>query len=536
MDDTSHTLAAVLVQAKLLEPTVAQEYLQAARAKACRFLDYIVKQSNLCPVTIAQCLARHFDLPYLDLQSIELHALPLNLLTPSILHHHVLPIACHANQLQVAVDDPSAQRIFDEIQFSTQSRILPSVVSTTQLTQLIDKILQNNEHQNLSNYANTQNGSLSALLRSDTPDEAPIVAFVQSIFRQALAHGASDLHFEPYADQYRIRYRKDGILYELTTPPLAIASRIAARLKILADLDIAERRLPQDGRFSFVDKQNRSIDCRLSTCPTVHGEKIAIRLLNTHTQALDLSQLGLTTQQQGCLQQALAKPQGLILVTGPTGSGKTITLYAALQHMNSAAKNISTIEDPVEIQQTGINQIQINPKIDLNFSIALRALLRQDPDVIMVGEIRDVETADIAMRSAQTGHLVLSTLHTKNSVETIVRLQQLGAAPYLIATSVTLIVAQRLARKLCAYCKKPAAIGYQAVGCHRCDQGFSGRIGIFEVLPMSSAIQHQLRISNVDTDQLTQQAKREGMLTLYEASMQHVHHGVIRYEDIQIIL
>ncbi len=539
MDDTLSTAALVLVQAHLLDSAVAHKHDQAARACASRLLTYLVHHTHLCPVTMAQCLANHFGLPLIDLAQIDRNTLPLSLLTPAFLrYHHILPIRCEANQLYLAVDDPSEHWIFNEIQFLTGHRVLPMVALTTQLSRMLEDVLRETEHQDLSEYARAQSNSLLKPSPA-TLDEAPIVSFVYRLLHQAIAQQATDLHFEPYTDTYRVRYRKDGLLHELASPPHSVAPRIAARLKIMADLDIAERRLPQDGRFSITDKTQRTIDCRLSSCPTLGGEKITIRILNAATQRLTLPDLALIPRDAICLQQALSRPQGLILVTGPTGSGKTITLYAAIHHLNTGEKNISTVEDPIEIQQPGINQVQINPKIGLGFATVLRALLRQDPDIIMVGEIRDQDTAEMAIRASQTGHLVLSTLHTNSNAQTLIRLQQLGIPTYLLAESLTLVIAQRLIRRLCVICKRPADRvdrGYQAVGCHQCYQGYNGRIAIFETMPISKTLRHLLMIPSSTTEKITHQAQQEGMLTLYEAGLSHVHTGATSYAEIQTLL
>ena len=369
-------------------------------------------------------------------------------------------------------------------------------------------------------------------------DKAPIVQLVDHFLRQAVALQASDLHFESYDDVYRVRYRKDGILHELAQPPLALAPRIAARLKIMANLDIAEQRIPQDGRFSIKDTQNNSIDCRFSSCPTLNAEKITLRILNHSKQIITLNDLGLTEGNQSCFIKALNRCQGLILVTGPTGSGKTVTLYAALHHLNSLEKNISTVEDPIEIKQLGINQVPINPKIGFGFAQALRALLRQDPDIIMIGEIRDQETAQMALNAAQTGHLVLSTLHANSAPETIIRLQQLGLPKYLIAESLSLVIAQRLIRRLCKRCKRPdkdGRKGYRAVGCALCHQGYQGRMAIFELMPISQDLRHLILTTSAHTEQINQHASASGMLNLYQAGFNQVQLGETSHAEIQAL-
>ena len=411
---------------------------------------------------------------------------------------------------------------------------------------MIDELLRDTDQQGLTHYLqsqipNNQALSLTPEQMADPHDEKPIVSFVQRLLQQAIARGATDLHFEPYVDYYRIRYRLDGKLYELARPASMLAPRLASYLKIMADLNIAERRLPQDGRFSFdaspiqstgLPTKMTSIDCRINTCPTTQGEKIAIRFLNTHMPQFDLDQLGLSERDKTCILAAINRPHGLILVAGPTGSGKTVTLYATLNRLNSSNKNISTVEDPVEVKISGINQVQINPKIGLNFADVLRAFLRQDPDVIMLGEIRDYETADIAMKAAHTGHLVLATLHTQSCIQTLLRLKQLGMAAFLMS-NISLIMTQRLIRVLCPFCKISAPNNcYQAQGCHRCHQGYLGRKAIFEIMPISQNIQNSILQPKWCSAELALQAAKEGMVTLREAGLYEVSQGVTTLEEI----
>ena len=372
-----------------------------------------------------------------------------------------------------------------------------------------------------------------------------MIHYLDELLQQAIQRSASDLHFEPYAEHYRIRFRIDGILYEVARPPLQQASQIAARLKVMAQLDIAERRLPQDGRLQLSSPQHGSVDFRISTLPTQHGEKIVLRVQQQATAIPDLEQLGLTASQQTLYRHALHQPQGMILVTGPTGSGKTLTLYAGLALLNTSSRNIATAEDPVEMSVPGVNQVAIQVKTGLTFSHALRAFLRQDPDVIMVGEIRDQDTAEIAVKAAQTGHLVLSTLHTNSAAEAVIRLQQMGLAAYNLASSLQFIIAQRLARCLCHACKEPERLPaaeltrqglnhpdlpplhlYQAVGCDRCTDGYRGRIGIFEVLPMTPALR-ELILQQASATAIQTYAVEAGFIDLRTAALMHVATGVI---------
>lgn len=380
--------------------------------------------------------------------------------------------------------------------------------------------------------------------------DAPIVDFVNNTLVDAIQKEASDLHFEPYANEYRIRYRQDGILHEISTPPLHLASRIAARIKIMAQLDSAEKRLPQDGAFTMKLSPTQAIDFRVSTCPTTEGEKVVIRVLDSRNTQVGIDGLGLNSIQQSLFIQALNKPQGLILATGPTGSGKTVSLYTALNLLNSPNINISTVEDPIEIKITGINQVNINPKIGLSFAKILRSFLRQDPDVIMLGEIRDMETAEIAIKASQTGHLVLSTLHTNSASQTVTRLIQMGIPSFNLASSLSLIIAQRLARKLCSYCKikkeltseelikigfknylLPEITLFDAVGCNLCSQGYKGRIGLFEVLTMNQSLR-QLILNGGNELDISTMAQNQGMTTIYEAGLCKAAEGLISLQEV----
>jgi type IV pilus assembly protein PilB len=385
-------------------------------------------------------------------------------------------------------------------------------------------------------------------------DDTAIIRYVHAVISEAIAKNASDIHLEPYEKYYRIRFRIDGILYETATPPQQFINRITTRIKIMAQLDISEKRIPQDGRFKIVLSQASDIDFRVSTCPTIHGEKIVIRLLNTNNALLKLDALGLELEQKGKVLTMLNKPQGMLLVTGPTGSGKTVTLYTALNTLNHPEINICTVEDPVEIQLPNINQIAINPKAGLTFANALRAFLRQDPDVIMVGEMRDLETAEIGIKAAQTGHLVLSTLHTNSAAESLTRLSNIGIPLYNIATSVSLIIAQRLARCLCTHCKReekiPSSIllqegfsateletliHYAPVGCNYCTQGYKGRTGLFEILPITPSIREMIMQGSNSLDIATQ-ARTEGMVTLRESGLDKVRQGIVSLTEINRII
>ena len=359
--------------------------------------------------------------------------------------------------------------------------------------------------------------------------DEPVIAFVSNLIQEAIEKHISDIHIEPFETHCRIRFRRDGLLYEATTIPSHLAERVITRIKIMAEIDIAERRLPQDGRI--IIRQSEKMDIRVNSCPTLFGEKLVLRLLNAKPAHLDITALGITEPQRALLLEKLRDPQGLILVTGPTGSGKTITLYAALQHLNRIEKNISSVEDPVEIEFAGMNQINANAKIGLDFATVLRTFLRQDPDIIMVGEVRDKETAQIAMQAAQTGHLVLSTLHTNSAVETISRLQAMGVPAYQVATSLSLMIAQRLLRKLCTHCKIVENEVYRAYGCKHCYQGYQGRVGIFELIPMTKRLA-QLVLDGGNAMTILEEAKAQACMLLWEAGMEKVKEGVTSHEEL----
>ncbi|MGC1181912.1 type IV-A pilus assembly ATPase PilB, partial [Legionella sp.] len=457
--------------------------------------------------------------------------------------------------LYVATDDPSKQASLKEIQFHTGLNTYPIVVETDKLTTLIDRLFTLKENQSLSEYINEVTNfddiTNNEVTEYDISKDAPIVKFVNKILLDAIKQRASDIHFEPFVKEYRIRYRQDSILHEVANPPISLSKRITARIKVMSNLDISERRVPQDGRFKMQISKSRSIDFRISTCPTVGGEKVAIRILDPDTAKLSIDTLGLNPIQKEHFIHAIARPQGMILVTGPTGSGKTVSLYAALNMLNTKEVNISTAEDPVESIVTGINQVNINPKTGLTFSSVLRSFLRQDPDIIMVGEIRDLETAEIAIKAAQTGHLVLSTLHTNSAAETLNRLVNMGIPTFNIASSITLIMAQRLVRKLCVHCReldkdftKQDLLGlgfnetdlekiqlYKAAGCPKCIKGYHGRIGLFEVLPMSNTLR-ELIMSGGNSLEILKIAQAEGMSTVYQSGLEKVKQGITTLKEV----
>lgn len=553
----------LLVLEKLLDQTKAVEYYKQATSEKISLIQYLVKHSILSSEVIALTAAQNFGVPLLDINSIDIDAIPINLVNEKLIRRHTMvPLFARGTQLYLATDDPSKQASLKEIQFHTGLISSAIVVEADKLTKLIDLILTSKESEGLSEYVDDTNDLEGLEISSDdedqetdnassATDDAPIVKFVNKILLEAIKKGASDIHFEPYEREYRIRYRQDGILHEVATPPHNLSSRITARIKVMSNLDISERRIPQDGGFKMKLSKTRSIDFRVSTCPVSGGEKVVMRILDPGSTRLGIESLGFSPFQQKHFIKAIERPQGMILVTGPTGSGKTVTLYTALNILNTTEVNISTAEDPVEIKVPGINQVNINPKAGLTFSGALRSFLRQDPDIIMVGEIRDLETAEIAVKAAQTGHLVLSTLHTNSASETLNRLVNMGIPTFNIASSVTIIIAQRLARKLCEQCKiirddftKEGLIElgfkendlegiqlYKAVGCEQCTHGYRGRVGLFEVLPMTKAL-GQLIMSGGNSMDIFKMAQEAGMLSIYESGLEKVKEGITSIEEV----
>jgi len=554
-------IAQLMVQENLMDKAKALEYQSAALSNKQTLLHYLVENNILDSERIALIIAHNFGIPLLDLDSIDADSIPVTLVNEKLIGRHcILPLYSRGNQLFLAVDDPSNQPALKEIQFHTGLNISSIVVETNKLMKLIDKLLHEKESQGLSDYVDDSSDLDGLEISSEeedhdsgstSSDDAPVVKFVNKILVDAIKKGVSDIHFEPYEREYRIRYRQDGILSEIAAPPVSLSSRITSRIKIMSNLDISERRVPQDGRFKLKLSKARSIDFRVSTCPTVGGEKVVMRILDPGSVRLGIEALGFSPIQQEYFLQCIEKPQGMILVTGPTGSGKTVSLYTALSILNTKEVNISTAEDPVEIKVPGINQVNINPKAGLTFSGTLRSFLRQDPDIIMVGEIRDLETAEISVKAAQTGHLVLSTLHTNSAAETLTRLLNMGVPSFNIASSVSLIIAQRLCRKLCESCRiahddvTPASLVelgfseedskvvklYKAVGCNQCTHGYRGRIGLYEVMLISKKI-GQLIMSGSNSLDILKQAQSEGMLTIYQSGLVRVKEGITTMEEV----
>ncbi len=538
--------------------------LADAKERRVSVVTYLVEHNLAGAREIAIAASEEFGAPLLDLDAIQPDLETVRVVSEKILRkHRVLPLVKRGKKLFVGISDPTHLHALDEVKFATGLSVEAIVVEEDKLDKLLSRSLEqvdtsmpelagdDFEMESLELSSGDEEAGADALDRSSDVDDAPIVRFINKVLLDAIRRGASDVHFEPYERSYRIRFRLDGILKEVAAPPVQLAIKLAARLKVMSRLDIAERRVPQDGRIKMKISKNRAIDFRLSTCPTLFGEKIVMRILDSGSAMLGIDALGYEPFQKKFYLDALARPHGMILVTGPTGSGKTVSLYTGLNILNTENNNISTAEDPVEIMLPGVNQVNINPKVGLTFAGALRAFLRQDPDIIMVGEIRDLETAEIALKAAQTGHLVLSTLHTNDAPKTLTRLVDMGVKPYAIATSVSLIIAQRLARRLCSNCKARLEIPAEAlaregfpaeeianglqifgpVGCTQCTDGYKGRTGIYEVLPVSEEI-GRLIMEGGNAIQIKDQAAREGVWGLRQAGLKKVADGLTSLDEI----
>ena len=532
-----------------------------ARAANQSLVAFLVEKSLAEARAVAVAASHEFGVPLLDLDALELdldvvRAVDQKLLTK----HRVLPISLRGKRLFIAVADPTNLAAIDEIKFQTSLRVDPIVVEQDKLEERVSKALEavdtsmssfDDEDFDLENLDVAGGEEEQDDVTRDDIEDAPVVRFVNKVLLDAIKRGASDIHFEPYEKYFRVRTRQDGVLKEIAQPPSALAGKISARLKVMSRLDIAERRVPQDGRIKMRLSKNRAIDFRVNTCPTLFGEKIVLRILDPSSAQLGIEALGYEERQRTLYEKHLQKPYGMILVTGPTGSGKTVSLYTGLNILNTEDRNISTAEDPSEINLPGINQVNVNPKVGLTFASALKAFLRQDPDVIMVGEIRDLETAEIAIKAAQTGHLVLSTLHTNDAPKTLTRMVDMGVKPYAIATSVSLIIAQRLARRLCNNCKEQRDIPKEAllkegfteedieagvtvfgpVGCNSCTDGYKGRAGIFQVMEVSEEM-GRIIMAGGNAMQIAEQADAEGVWDLRRAGLEKVKDGITSLEEI----
>ena len=554
-------IARVLIQHQLLSPEQAREaHAKAQAAENGNFLDELVINSKvLNPLRLATFLAETFGMPLMDLASLDFSTLPLDQIDRKLLAEtRVIPLIKRGNRLAVLLSDPTDNQAIERVKFQQQAIIDPIVVEHSKLVKLIQNLDQSTADKladligDVEEEESAVTDGAVALEDNADVDDAPIVRFLQKVLMDAIQGGASDIHFEPYEKFYRIRFRVDGELREITQPPLVIKDKLASRIKVISRLDISEKRVPQDGRMKLVISNNRAIDFRVSTLPTLFGEKIVMRILDPSSAKLGIDALGYDPEQKKALTEAIARPYGMVLVTGPTGSGKTVSLYTCLNILNQPGVNIATAEDPAEINLPGINQVNVNDKAGLTFAAALKSFLRQDPDIIMVGEIRDLETADIAIKAAQTGHMVMSTLHTNDAPTTLTRLMNMGVAPFNIASSVILITAQRLARRLCTQCKQPVDLDddallaagfseddldgswrpYKAVGCERCNgSGYKGRVGIYQVMPISEEIQ-RIILNSGNAMEIAAQAKREGVNDLRTSGLIKVKQGLTTIEEV----
>ncbi len=558
-------LARQLVRAGLLDDNSALRAVEQAHKSNTPFVTYLVENKLAPAANVASVAAREFGLPLFDLNALEIDASLVQLVDEKLIRqHHALPLWKRGNRLFVGLTDPGNRRALEDIKFKTSLNTEPVIVVETQLTQVIERALgsamqriQGLLSENLEDLevsSGEDNREQDFVFNHDTEEDAPVVRFVNRALLDAVNRNASDLHFEPYEKTYRVRFRQDGILHEVAKPPLSMAVRIAARLKVMSQLNIAERRVPQDGRMRLHLSKQRAIDFRVNVLPTLWGEKVVLRILDPTSAQMGIDALGYEAHQREAFLNAIRKPQGMVLVTGPTGSGKTVSLYTALNILNTEEVNISTAEDPVEINLPGVNQVSVNIRTGMTFAETLRAFLRQDPDIIMVGEVRDLETAEIAVKAAQTGHLVLSTLHTNSAAETITRMMNMGVAPFNIASSVILIIAQRLARKLCEQCKEEARklppetllkegfredeldklVIYRPSGCEHCNNGYKGRTGIYEVMPISKAMEHIIMAAG-NALQIAAQSQQENILDLRQAGLNKVRQGITSLEEINRI-
>ena len=551
---------ALVAQGKLAQSDANAIQMDAVRT-GVSFVQQLVASKKVSAKEVSMFAANTFGYPLLDLNAVDVDHLPLTLIDNKIVaNHRVIALGKRGNRIFVAMSDPSNEQVLQEVKFATGMTMEPVVVEDDKLSTIVRKLTDSasktiesiTEDVDLSGIEVTDGEAQPDTGPTEEVDDAPVVKYVQKILLDAINGGASDIHFEPYEKFYRIRYRTDGILHDVAQPPLAIKEKIASRIKVVSKLDISEKRVPQDGRMKLTLSKTRAIDFRVSTLPTLFGEKICMRILDPSSATLGIDALGYDPDQKENLMTAIQRPYGMVLVTGPTGSGKTVSLYTCLNILNKPGINISTAEDPAEINLPGVNQVNINDKAGLTFPLALKAFLRQDPDIIMVGEIRDMETGEIAIKAAQTGHMVLSTLHTNDAPQTLTRLMNMGIAPFNIASSVIMVTAQRLARKLCS-CKKPVEIPAEAlkragfrdddldgtwqpfgpVGCEVCkNTGYKGRVGIYQVMPISEEMERIIMKNGTAID-LADQAAREGIKDLRQSGLIKVKKGLTSLEEVE---
>ena len=555
-------LAKRLVLEGVVEAGTMQKALTESQREQVSLVSYLVANKIAKAAQVAWIMADEFGDPLIDLDMIETDTIPKDVLDEKIIRkHNVLPIFKRGKRLFVAMSDPTRVDVIDAIRFNTGMTVETIVVEEDRLLKMVERILENtssasfegldDDLENLDISSGDDAAARDSGSSAMGEDDAPIVKYINKILLDAIKMGASDLHFEPYEKSYRIRFRVDGVLREVTRPPVQLATKLSARLKVMSQMYISERRVPQDGRIRLKLSKTRAIDFRVNSMPTLFGEKLCLRILDPSSASLGIDMLGYEPDQKALFMGALDKPQGMLLITGPTGSGKTVSLYTGLNILNTVENNISTAEDPVEINLEGINQVNVNAKVGLTFASALKAFLRQDPEIIMIGEIRDLETAEIAVKAAQTGHMVMSTLHTNSAPETLTRLRNMGVPSFNIATSVNLVIAQRLARRLCSACKKPMEVPrasllelgftdadlatgftiYEPVGCDQCRDGYKGRVGIYEVMKVTPKIA-RIIMEEGNSIEIAEAAKSEGFPDLRRSGLKKAMAGVTSLTEI----
>lgn len=556
-------LARRLVKDGLLSAEKAQEALRNAQHDKIPFVSYLVQKQIVNDRALAEAASDEFGVPLIDLDAMDKDSLALSSVADTLIRkHNALPLFKRGTRLFVGLSDPTNFQALDEFKFHTGIATEPVIVEERKLQAILETSSEDPKA-TIAELGDSDLDGLEITGGDDQPkvddddsdvDDTPIVRFVNKVLLDGINRKASDIHFEPYEKVYRVRFRQDGILSEVISPPVTLATKIAARIKVMARLDISEKRVPQDGRIKMVLSKNRAIDFRVNSCPTLFGEKIVMRILDPSSAKLGIEMLGYEPDQQKLFIDALHRPNGMVLVTGPTGSGKTVSLYTGLNILNTVDRNISTAEDPAEINLPGVNQVNVNPKVGLTFAAALRAFLRQDPDIIMVGEIRDIETAEIAIKAAQTGHMVLSTLHTNDAPQTLTRLVNMGVAPFNIASAVNLVIAQRLCRRLCEHCKQTLNLPKQALldegfkeseldgitifgptGCDKCHEGYKGRVGIYQVMPISEEI-GRLIMAGGNAMQVADLAHEQGIRNLKESGLMKVKAGKTSLAEIHRVI
>ena len=549
-----------LINDGILTAQQMQAAVQGAKKSQTKIVPYLIEQLKLQPLIVAELISQEFGEPLFDLDAFDPQLLPKQSVSKNLISQHkILPLVQRGISLYVATSDPTDIEALDAIRFNSKLTVIPVIVEHHKLEKFIDKHFTQDTDFNFgdedldvdivdtgSQHSNQDNHD------EPSDDDSPIVKYINKLLVDAIRMGASDLHFEPYEKSYRVRYRVDGVLRHIANPPLQLANRLASRLKVMSHMDISEKRVPQDGRIKLKISKTKAIDFRVNALPTLFGEKIVLRILDPSSATLGIDALGYESEQKQLFMDALDKPQGMLLITGPTGSGKTVSLYTGLNILNTESANISTAEDPVEINLEGINQVNVNQKVGLTFTVALKSFLRQDPDIIMVGEIRDLETAEIAIKAAQTGHMVMSTLHTNSAPETLTRLRNMGVPSFNIATSVNLVIAQRLARRLCNHCKiaadipkhsllemgfteqdlaHPGLIIYQPVGCAECREGYKGRIGIYEVMKVTPEIS-KIIMQDGNALEIAAAAARLGFDNLRRSGLRKVISGLTSLQEV----